>query len=247
MTASVTPKESAVFGNRDTASPVDWVGSSFCLGQPMTHRTLAPQERALADTFDTRLRHLLNRREDMRLEFKEARTELPATLFETICAMLNRDGGDILLGVDDRGAVAGVAPERVDVLKANLVNLSNNPQKLDPPFILFASAHDIDGKIILHVSVPASSQVHRSAAVVFDRANDGDFRVTQPHRIAEISNRKRRIYTEDEVYPYARMKDFRLDLLPECRNLMLTRDPDHPWLKLTDQQLLLKAGLRTPG
>jgi len=179
----------------------------------------------------------------MRLEFKEARTELPATLFETICAMLNRDGGDILLGVDDRGAVAGIAPGRVDVLKANLVNLSNNPQKLDPLFILFAATHDIDGKIILHVSVPASSQVHRSAGVVFDRANDGDFRVTQPHRIAEISNRKRRIYTEDKVYPYARMKDLRLDLLPECRNLMLTRDPDHPWLKLTDEQLLLKAGL----
>ena len=125
----------------------------------MTPRTLASQQSVLVDPLDTRLRHLLNRRESLRLEFKEARTELPAT------------------------------PERVDVLKANLVNLSNNPQKLDPPFILFASTHDVDGKVILHVPVPASSQIHRSAGVVFDRANDGDFRVTQPHRIAEISNR----------------------------------------------------------
>lgn len=51
-----------------------------------------------------RVRRLLRQREDICLEFKEAKVELPETLFETICAMLNRDGGDILLGVDDAGA-----------------------------------------------------------------------------------------------------------------------------------------------
>jgi len=40
---------------------------------------------------------LLLERENIRLEFKEARTTLPGNLFESICAMLNRDGGDILL------------------------------------------------------------------------------------------------------------------------------------------------------
>ena len=48
-------------------------------------------------------RRLLRQREDIRLEFKEAKAELPETLFETICAMLNRDCGDILLGVADAG------------------------------------------------------------------------------------------------------------------------------------------------
>jgi ATP-dependent DNA helicase RecG len=53
---------------------------------------------------------LLNQGESIRLEFKEARTALPSSLFETICAMLNREGGDILLGITDNGNIAGIDP-----------------------------------------------------------------------------------------------------------------------------------------
>lgn len=39
------------------------------------------------------LQELLRRRERTTLEFKEARRELPRSLFKTVCAFLNRDGG----------------------------------------------------------------------------------------------------------------------------------------------------------
>ena len=52
-----------------------------------------------------RAKILLNQAENIQLEYKEYATDLPENLFETICAMLNRDGGDILLGVDDDGWV----------------------------------------------------------------------------------------------------------------------------------------------
>ncbi|MCX7123858.1 MAG: putative DNA binding domain-containing protein [Gammaproteobacteria bacterium] len=196
-----------------------------------------------SNTLEDKLHKLLSQQENIRLEFKEARQALPANLFETICAMLNRDGGDIFLGVNDQGQILGIAPEQVESIKDNLTSLSNNPQKLNPPFILFANDHVIDGHTILHIQVPASSQVHRSAGIVFDRANDGDFRVAEPLRIAELSNRKRQTYTEDRIYPAIRMQDLRLDLLPKCRNLMLSRSNHHPWLQLSDEQLLHKAGL----
>jgi len=195
------------------------------------------------DPVQRRLRHLLSSGEGIRLEYKEARSELPQNVFETICAMLNRDGGDILLGVDDNGQVLGIDPRFIKKIKTNLVDLSNNGQKLDPPFILFPDEHLIDGKKVLHISIPASSQVHKTNGVVFDRSNDGDFRVTQPHRIAEISNRKRTTYTENTIYPATTTDDLRMDMLPRLRNLMLTRGPNHPWIDLSDEQLLLKAGL----
>lgn len=84
-----------------------------------------------------RAKRLLKQKENIHLEFKEAAAALPANLFETICAMLNRGGGDILLGVGDNGNVSGVNGGAVSKMVADLVNLSNNPQKLDPPFILF--------------------------------------------------------------------------------------------------------------
>jgi predicted HTH transcriptional regulator len=48
------------------------------------------------------------RKENIHLGFKDAATALPGSLFETICAMLNRDGGDIILSVSDNGNVLGV-------------------------------------------------------------------------------------------------------------------------------------------
>jgi len=196
-----------------------------------------------SDPTQIRLKHLLAMGEGIRVEYKEAGKSLPTSLFETICAMLNRDGGDILLGVDDQGRVLGIESQSIDKMKTDMVTLSNNPQKLDPPFILFPVMHVIDGKKIMHISVPASSQVHKTNGVVFDRSNDGDFRVTHPHRIAEISNRKRATYTENIIYSATTLDDLRLDMLPRLRNLMLTRGPNHPWRELDDEQLLLKAGL----
>ena len=46
------------------------------------------------------------------------------------------DGGLIVLGVEDDGTVSGVAPEAVERIKSEITSLSNNPQKLDPPYRL---------------------------------------------------------------------------------------------------------------
>ena len=151
-----------------------------------------------------RVEKLIQQRENIRLEFKESRHELPANLFETICAMLNREGGDILLGVADNGTITGVEEARIEILKTNLVNLSNNPQKIDPPFILFPQTYSINGQTVIHIQAPSSSQVHKTSGHVFDRSNDGDFKVTQPQQIAELYNRKRTYYTEGVIYPALR-------------------------------------------
>jgi ATP-dependent DNA helicase RecG len=148
-----------------------------------------------------RIKRLLKQKENIHLEFKEAATTVPGNLFETICGMLNRDGGDILLGVGDNGNAPGVDDNAVSKMVTDLVNLSNNPQKLDPPFILFPQVYDINGKKIIHIQVPASSQVHKTGKIIYYRSNDGDFKVEQPHRIAEIANRKRNHYTEGIIYP----------------------------------------------
>ncbi|MEO8148814.1 MAG: RNA-binding domain-containing protein [Bacteroidia bacterium] len=190
-----------------------------------------------------RVKRLLKQKENMRLEFKEASIALPGNLFETICAMLNREGGDIILGVNDLGKVTGVEENHLNTMIKNLVNLTNNAQKLDPPFILFPTTHIIDNKYIVHIQVPASSQLHKTADIVFDRSSDGDFKVKHPHQIVEIYNRKRAHYTEGVIFPKLLFKDFKADLFPRIRNLIRSNHPNHPWLSLSNKQMLEKAGL----
>ena len=190
-----------------------------------------------------RVKHIVKGGEGIRTEFKESRTRLPKNLFETICAMLNRDGGDILLGINDKGVVTGLEKANVETMKTNLVNLSNNAEKLNPPFILFPQVYELEGETIVHIQVPSSSQIHRSANVVFDRSNDGDFTVIEPQQIADIYNRKRNHYSEGMIYPMVKLSDFNPDLFPKIRNLIRGNNEDHPWLPLTNEQLLQKAGL----
>jgi predicted HTH transcriptional regulator len=84
------------------------------------------------------LEEILAKGEGINVEFKEAKENLPKTLFESICAFLNTEGGKILLGVGDDGTVSGVDPDRIQKQKIDLANLTNNPQKLDPVFMLSA-------------------------------------------------------------------------------------------------------------
>lgn len=47
---------------------------------------------------------LLAKGENVRLEFKKSETgEIPKTIYNTVCSFLNREGGTILVGVDDSG------------------------------------------------------------------------------------------------------------------------------------------------
>lgn len=105
-------------------------------------------------------------REGIALEYKEAADSLPKNFFETVCAFLNRDGGLIVLGVADDGTITDINPSAVGHTRADIANLSNNPQKLDPPYLLFPHEETVDGKLIIRVQVPCSSQVRRSGGFI---------------------------------------------------------------------------------
>jgi len=191
---------------------------------------------------EKRIRQLLQEGEGLRIEFKQAAIALPKSLFETVCAFLNRAGGSIFLGVDNDGTILGIDPVTIKQLKTDLVNLSNNASKLEPPFILYPEEYELDGKNILYIQIPESSQVHKSNGIIYDRSADGDYRLTNHGQIAELYNRKRAHYTESTIYPYLQFTDFKPELFPKIRNLIYSRDSNHPWLALTDEQLLKTAG-----
>ena len=59
---------------------------------------------------------ILTNGEGLKTEFKLAENDLPNNLFESICAFLNTQGGEIVLGISDDGIVTGVNLDRIETL-----------------------------------------------------------------------------------------------------------------------------------
>ena len=188
------------------------------------------------------IKALLKEGEGLNVEFKEAKNTLPENLFETVCAFLNTDGGYIFLGVDDSGAITGVNPNNIEQMKANLANLSNNPQKLDLPYLLFPKDVEIDGKMIIAVQVPLSSQLHKTAGHIYLRSEDGDYRVQGTDQLAGIINRKLSLFSEQRTQKFLTINDLKAELFDKARRLMHSYNSQHSWLKLSDEELLRIGG-----
>lgn len=133
-----------------------------------------------------KLRNIINSGEGISVEFKESTKQLPENLFETVCAFLNQSGGVIILGVDDVGNIIGIEKKSANILCKQIANLSNNPQKLFPSFLLEPKIVELENKILISIYIPISSQVHRNGKKIFDRSTDGDFEMKTDEQIKNI-------------------------------------------------------------
>ena len=191
-----------------------------------------------------RFEELIAQGEGISIEFKECKDALPKNVFETLCAFLNRFGGDIFLGLKDDGTIIGVDKDKSKKIRADFVSAMNNPQKIFPTVYLPVDKFELDGKTILHVYVPESSQVHNTNRRIFDRNEDGDFDITDNiDLVAAMYIRKQREYTENTVFPYAAENDLKQDLIDRARIMATNRNPHHPWERMTNEEILRSAGL----
>lgn len=189
------------------------------------------------------IQQLIEKGEGISVEFKKAENKLPETLFETICAFLNRNGGVILPGIDDDKSLIGIDPDKAEMMCKSIANLSNNPQKLFPSFLLESQIIDYQDKLLIHVFVPESSQVYTCNGKVFDRSADGDFELRASEQIKNLYSRKNAFYSENTIYPFLFETDFVPGLLERARKLIKINRPDHPWNELSDDDFFRTAGL----
>jgi len=193
---------------------------------------------------ESKLQEIIKQGEGVSVEFKECRTSLNKDIFDTVCAFLNRSGGELLLGLNDQGKIMGIDKKHLNKIKKNFATAINNPQKISPTFYLTIEPIEIKGKNVLYIYVPESSQVHRCNGKIYDRNEDGDFNITDnSHLVTSLYLRKQTTYSENRVYPFVTINDFRKDLIAKVRKLAANQNPNHPWAAMDDFELLKSAQL----
>ncbi|HCZ14753.1 MAG TPA: transcriptional regulator, partial [Candidatus Accumulibacter sp.] len=189
--------------------------------------------------------------EDQDVEFKSADGGLPKSLWESLSAFGNTEGGTIVLGVaeiGDQHEIAGVrTPAR---LIKTFWDSHNNTQKLSTPICTDRDVFvmSIGGKELIVVHVPRATRTQRPIFIngnpiagTFKRNFEGDYHCTD----AEVRQMLRDASGEPldagviEGFGLADLDDATLKAF---RNRFGSREPDHPFLALDDIELLRQLG-----
>ncbi len=191
-----------------------------------------------------RIKNILKNKENSKYEFKLAEKGIPLSLYETICAFANTNGGEILLGVNDNGEIVGISDNKINVLKKNFVDCINNPQKNNPPLYLQIEECKINNKKILYINVPVSSSVQRCNNKIYIRNFEGDMDIThQQNEVARLYTRKQNTYYENQIIPELELADLRPDLISRARKRASIQKENHFWQEMNDFDLLNSASL----
>ncbi len=190
------------------------------------------------------LLEIIKQGEGVTVEFKECKSEISSDVYPTVCSFSNRFGGHIFMGVNDNGEITGVNKSCVNDMRKNFSNMLSNPQKISPTLYLSVEEYEIDGKTILYVYVPRSSQVHTCSKITYDRIGDADVDISRStSQMSELYMRKQADFTEKKILPYLSISDLDMSVMERVRNMAKTKDANHPWIQMDDMGIMRSAGL----
>ena len=201
-------------------------------------------------TIDQLLDHL-NLGEDQEIEFKAADGGLPRSVWETVSAFANTDGGYIVLGVKEHDGIFSVdGVRKPETLLKTFWDSHNNPQKLSQPVCDAADVGvlSVENQRLVCIHVPRVGRQQRPVYInsnpfigTYKRNYEGDY------RCSETEVRQMLRDAGDDPLDGLILDGFDLnDLDPESlaayRNRFSSRDPDHPFLALNDPDFLERLG-----
>jgi ATP-dependent DNA helicase RecG len=186
---------------------------------------------------------ILAKGESIRTEYKQARDKVPGSFYDTVVSFLNREGGVIVLGADNDGRITGIDLSIVEQLKKDIVTALNNKEVINPPVNFPLYQLEKDGKILLCVKIPVSSQIHSNKGVIFDRENDSDIRIEDDSRISDMYFRKRNTFSESEIIRHLRLEDLDTRLFDKTRAIVRAADTTHPWIEADNMTILRNSQL----
>lgn len=185
------------------------------------------------------IENIIRQGEGLKIEFKEAGDAVPKSLYETVVSFSNTDGGTILLGVNDSAEVLGIQPGAAVKLQKDIITALNSRACINPPIYIqpYTVLHP-RGEIMV-IQIPASSQIHDHAGRMYSREFESDLDVTENHhKVSDLYLRKRNFFTEAQIIPHLTMGDLDSHLFDKVRQLIRNYRSDHPWLLVSNEQLL---------
>lgn len=211
---------------------------------PLSEKILKNKERCNKNMTIEKIKKLIQGGEKIDVEFKESRDSLTKNVFDSVCSFNNRNGGHILLGVNDKKEIVGVNPDKVDKLIKEFTTAINNPQKINPPLYLQPEVFTIDKRKIIYIRVPEGTEVCKQNGKIWDRSFDGDINITNnSEAVYKLYSLKRHEYFVNKVFPNLDIDFLDTSVIEKARKMAVGHKKDHAWKTMSNEELLRSSGL----
>lgn len=191
------------------------------------------------------IKKLIATGEKIDVEFKKAENDLNKDVYESVCSFNNRDGGHLILGVEDKTkSIIGVNPERVDKMLKDFTTSINNANKINPPMYLTPEVYEIDDKQIIYVRIPEGAQLRRLNGRIWDRTYEGDIDITDNAELVyKAYARKQSTYFVNKVYPNFGLDFLDFEVIRKAKKMAVSRVDNHAWADMSEEEILRSTGL----
>ena len=207
-----------------------------------------------AEARNNRIENLVNAigKEGMEIEFKEASDALPRSIWETVSAFANTNGGEIILGVSERNhafSLDGVS--NAEKMESDFWCTIRNRKKISP-FSIGTQAFEIielgNGRKAVRISIPQASfseipvYLNGDIRQTYIRRGEGDFLVNEEELKTLIRNSSAKGI---DRYPITDLSIDDLDRpsLAQFKSLIAARYPAGAYDEMKMQDFLIHVGL----
>ncbi len=200
-------------------------------------------------TADDILRLIANPETD-KVEFKEAKSALPRSFWESYSAFANTDGGSILLGVreDESGKCHVQGVKNAETLMQDIWNNANNRQIISANILFNRCVYAVDcgGKSVVVVDVPRALREDKPVYVranpmtgSYRRNGEGDYHCSEEAVEAMIRD-KCRVTADHRLVETLTIADLNQETLQRYRNLFRQCRPDDLTVNADNEEFLVR-------
>ena len=204
--------------------------------------------------FNDYLDTLLNQTECDDIEFKSAAGGFPSSFWETYSAFANTDGGTIIFGVketDGHFSLNGLSEEQIEKYKKDFWNNVNNRSTISCNLMSKSNVLDAEykGYKFLLFFVPRASKEQRPVFRTtdpyngtFKRNHEGDYQCSRREVSRMYADADEKHPADSRILKNYTMEDIDMETIQAFRQKFSISSPDHPWLTLSELDLLKKLG-----
>ena len=196
----------------------------------------------------------LNGAEWTDFEAKEAKSEVPKSAWETVCAFSNSYGGWIAFGIKEKKSggkssyeIQGV--ENAEKIEQDFVGVLRSNSKFSQRVSVQPARFDIDGKTILAFYIPVSEFKPLYISVpanTYIRVGSGDQRATE-YEIRAMQRDQAFGKKSNEAVFGSSYNDINQSSFQDYRAYLRAFNPELPYNTLTDADFAVKTGITFNG